>query len=275
MSLESQVAALVSAASKLTSEIAGKMKGIDQKVNEATDAVPSTIRSLSRANIYVDAENGNDSNDGTPGRPIKTLSQIGRMMVNGSYTVVYLRAGQVHSLSGTLGTSIAVGHLRFAIWGDAQDIKPLISWETGFDGTENTGNFVAIRLGAVVFGGVNFTGRLARPELPVNYMCGVINTYGAEVSAMLTNSELDLESVNFFASGNNGGRSNIAAALDNSLLRHTKGSKLIGGVSSTPPVYALAVNNVTLGGNIKWSDIIPFNPNLPHAQTNINPSEII
>lgn len=35
MSLESQITALVSAANKLTTEVANKMKGIDQKVDKA------------------------------------------------------------------------------------------------------------------------------------------------------------------------------------------------------------------------------------------------
>ena len=65
MSLENQVAALVSAASKLTSEIAGKMKGIDQKVDKATQAVPESIKSAAYTRIYVNSINGNDKNDGS------------------------------------------------------------------------------------------------------------------------------------------------------------------------------------------------------------------
>ncbi|QKS26575.1 hypothetical protein [Vreelandella titanicae] len=64
MSLESQITALVSAASKLTSEVANKMSGIDQKVDQATEAVPEAVAKLSDRIICVDAVNGSDANSG-------------------------------------------------------------------------------------------------------------------------------------------------------------------------------------------------------------------
>ncbi|MDQ7733749.1 hypothetical protein QT231_13635 [Halomonas sp. SpR1] len=65
MSLESQITALVSAANKLTSEVANKMKGIDNKVDKATTAVDEFLKSSTSRQLYVDPINGDDGNDGT------------------------------------------------------------------------------------------------------------------------------------------------------------------------------------------------------------------
>lgn len=64
MSLETQVAELVTSVKKLVSEIAGKMAGIDKKVNEAISAVGNQIRSLMNTVIYVDSDTGDDQNTG-------------------------------------------------------------------------------------------------------------------------------------------------------------------------------------------------------------------
>ena len=73
MSLESQVAALVSAASNLTSQVAGKMSQIDQKVDKATQAVPEAVNSLATRTIYVDVINGDNNNIGSSDSPKRTL----------------------------------------------------------------------------------------------------------------------------------------------------------------------------------------------------------
>lgn len=91
MSLESQVAALVSAASNLTSQVAGKMAGIDQKVDEVTTSVQRTINEKAYSRFYLDPMAGNDSNDGrTTSTAKKTLLAIEREMVAGSVVVIEL-----------------------------------------------------------------------------------------------------------------------------------------------------------------------------------------
>ena len=66
MSLETQIAALVTAANNLTGAVNGKMTEIDQKVDEAVASVPGTVKSYleNRTSYYVDSVNGNDANDG-------------------------------------------------------------------------------------------------------------------------------------------------------------------------------------------------------------------
>lgn len=66
MSLETQIAALVTAANNLTAAVNGKMTEIDQKVDDAVVSVPGTVKSYleNRISYYVDSVNGNDANDG-------------------------------------------------------------------------------------------------------------------------------------------------------------------------------------------------------------------
>lgn len=64
MSLETQITALVNAANNLTSEVANKMSGIDQKVDKATTAVDEFLKSSTSRQLYVDAINGDDGNSG-------------------------------------------------------------------------------------------------------------------------------------------------------------------------------------------------------------------
>lgn len=89
MSLENQVAALVSAANNLTSQVAGKMSEIDQKVDTALQAVPNEVLKQLGKTIFIDQLNGNDSNDGSSDRPIKTFSRAAALSASGSS--VYIR----------------------------------------------------------------------------------------------------------------------------------------------------------------------------------------
>lgn len=78
MSLESQIADLVSAANSLTSTVAGKMSEIDQKVNEAVETIPNEIISVMGATYYVDQDNGSDSASGaSESDPLKSFSEVG------------------------------------------------------------------------------------------------------------------------------------------------------------------------------------------------------
>lgn len=66
MSLETQIAALVTAANALTESVNGKMTEINQKVNDAVASVPGSVKSYLefRTAYYLDSVNGNDANDG-------------------------------------------------------------------------------------------------------------------------------------------------------------------------------------------------------------------
>lgn len=95
MSLESQIAALVSAANSLTSQVAGKITQIDRKVDTATQAVAQKIRSDMDTVIYVDAVNGSDANNGLTEATAKrtVASAILSTPPNSSVEVRLIRGG--------------------------------------------------------------------------------------------------------------------------------------------------------------------------------------
>ncbi|WP_193092394.1 hypothetical protein [Halomonas colorata] len=115
MSLESQVSALVSAASKLTSEIAGKMKGIDntlsaaqRKFDEFTGKdFPKRVSEARSIKVFLDTAKGNDENTGlSASNPVKTYRQVSRVIGGGDtiYDIVELTVagGSAVILDGAL-----------------------------------------------------------------------------------------------------------------------------------------------------------------------------
>lgn len=96
MSLESQIAALVSAANSLTSQVAGKIAEIDAKVDEATEAVPNAVRNIMNTVVFVNAIQGDDGNSGSTAHPVKTVMEALRRVPTGAAGVICLTAGQVH-----------------------------------------------------------------------------------------------------------------------------------------------------------------------------------
>ena len=115
MSLESQVSSLVSAASKLTSEIAGKMKGIDntlsaaqRKFDEFTGKdFPKRVSEARSIKVFLDTAKGNDENTGlSASNPVKTYRQVSRVIGGGDtiYDIVELTVagGSAVILDGAL-----------------------------------------------------------------------------------------------------------------------------------------------------------------------------
>lgn len=104
MSLESTIAALVTASNNLTNAVNGKIASIDSKVAEATAAVPAVVRAEVSKSIYVDASVGLDTNAGTSeAAPLKTIgAALGRTMTGGT-SYIYLRKGQVHQVGRIVG----------------------------------------------------------------------------------------------------------------------------------------------------------------------------
>lgn len=97
MSLETQIAALVTASNNLTGAVNGKMTQIDQKVVTATAAVPAEINKRMSMTLYVDAVNGLDSNSGASWALAKaTIEGAVGAVPRGSMVEVHLKAGQTH-----------------------------------------------------------------------------------------------------------------------------------------------------------------------------------
>lgn len=94
MSLEQNIADLVTVGRRLTDEVAGKMAGIDARVTEALRATPEMTR------VYVlDAVTGDDKAAGTSAAPLKTLAEAVKRTPVGGLLDVRLRKGQVHEVN--------------------------------------------------------------------------------------------------------------------------------------------------------------------------------
>ncbi|MGP9466738.1 hypothetical protein ACT3RU_06935 [Halomonas sp. TP35] len=84
MSLESQIAALVSAANSLTSQVAGKLDEIDQKTNAVASSITDAIKDSNSVEIFIDQQNGSDENDGVSvASALKTISSARNLMMPG------------------------------------------------------------------------------------------------------------------------------------------------------------------------------------------------
>lgn len=99
---------LVSAINAHTQEVVNKMGQIDQKVLEATQAVPGTIRSEMHKSVYVDSINGDDNNAGaSPQSAMKTIQSAIYSIPHGGFAEILLSgsgdvdAPQEYSLPAT------------------------------------------------------------------------------------------------------------------------------------------------------------------------------
>lgn len=91
MSLEQQIADLVSAARGLIATFEHKRAGIDAAVLAALQALPANTRTY-----YVSALTGNDSAAGTQQAPLKTLKQAIDRVPVGGFSDIYLASGEEH-----------------------------------------------------------------------------------------------------------------------------------------------------------------------------------
>lgn len=98
MSLETQISALVSAANKLTSEVANKMKGIDTKVDQTAVDIIDRIAGSRVFSFFVDSENGNDENKGDSAAPLQTLKRAMSLCPAGSTVEIFVASSQLHTL---------------------------------------------------------------------------------------------------------------------------------------------------------------------------------
>lgn len=97
MSLETQVADLVTATNALVSVYQTKADEIDAEVTAAVQAIPAMSKTF-----YVDAINGNDANDGEQATPKKTFKAACDAVPVGGYGVIYLTAAQTFELTSDI-----------------------------------------------------------------------------------------------------------------------------------------------------------------------------
>lgn len=92
MSLENQIAALVTASNNLTDAVNGKVSEINQKVNDAVAIVPATVIASMAKILYIDPLNGLDTNDGsTQAKAKKTLRNTIDSVPSGGYAYIFVK----------------------------------------------------------------------------------------------------------------------------------------------------------------------------------------
>ncbi len=95
-----EIGALIDSVNEMTQTVANKNAEIDKKVDEATSAVPETIKKHMNVLVYVDAVNGSDNNDGTLGSQFKTIQTAVEFAPPNSVVNVILKRGQTHVIAG-------------------------------------------------------------------------------------------------------------------------------------------------------------------------------
>lgn len=122
MSLETQIAALVASANALTAAVNGKVGEIDVKVDQATAAVPATVRAEVVKSFYVDAAVGNDAAAGTLAAPLKTVGAALSKVITGGVGFIYLQKGQVHEVTRNNVNEKVITFLSYG----AGTVKPVL-----------------------------------------------------------------------------------------------------------------------------------------------------
>ncbi|WP_447894240.1 hypothetical protein [Vreelandella sp. GE22] len=274
MSLESQVAALVSAANKLTSEIAGKMKGIDKKVDEATKAVPVAIKEYSEQNFYIDASSGNDNGDGSERSPFRTIKQVGREAVNGGTIRIYLRRGQVHVIEDT-GVSIQSGSI--AVYGYGTGEKPKLVQQTKYSAFNDAhyGAGFGVRNGSILFSSIDVdtffdVDNVENKKLEVR--SGLILDAQSSTSVLFYNCHIRLNEMPIMAVfAGNTGRDIFLSDCDVEVLKNTTGnSRLVRSrTGSSFGTLRLDVYRTSLVGGLTWSDLVNYYSDKRNVLTNL------
>jgi len=135
VSLETQIAALVSAANSLTSAVGSKISDINKAVSDAqkafdeftTTKFPSRVQAAQNVSFYIDPENGSDTNSGTTAAAaLKTMAPLSSLTrgVDGVALFrnvdLYLRAGFEHVVTGACRASSRIRILGY----DSPDSAP-------------------------------------------------------------------------------------------------------------------------------------------------------
>jgi hypothetical protein len=141
MSLESQVASLVTATNGLTELVAGRVDAIDAAVATMENQVGSFLHQLAQSyTITVDAVSGNDAATDVDGATVRTLAEALRRVKPFHMNIILLANGQTHSFSQDVVTvahagmtGVDLGHIHIyasSVNGIQQpnDDSPLVIW---------------------------------------------------------------------------------------------------------------------------------------------------
>ncbi|RUR46209.1 hypothetical protein [Vreelandella populi] len=212
MSLESQIAALVSAANNLTSQVAGKMAGIDKAVKNAVEGIPREIERKMDREVFVDQLNGDDNNPGTSANPVKTIRKAAQETPSGAAVSITLMSDyEFYDVRDNADFLNAYVRIRSF---DVNSHKKIKFNRYNNDGRERIAGFGSRRGGLFNFYNVV----LELPDMPQNpgtfgYNSTVITTHGGDdmgvpLSLRMNNVEIivpDAAINNFWFMGNQNG----------------------------------------------------------------------
>lgn len=198
MSLENQIANLVGAANNLTSEVAGKMRQIDNKVDAATQAVPEAIKSATYTRLFVNGTTGSDANDGLhSSRPKKSIENAVKAVPDGFIGRIDLSPGEYR-----LEDSINISGKVISIHGDSQNKSdyvlkaiPFYDENVSGDGWTYSAGFKMGLRGILVVVGVTlktaYVEDETRPRMQA-YSGSMVDTSGSNGAVLLQHSRIEI-----------------------------------------------------------------------------------
>lgn len=261
MSLESQIAALVSAANSLTSQVAGKMNQIDQKVDEATASVPRVIRKLSQQSFFIDAIAGDDNNDGSIDSPFKTVNAANSRAVNGSYIALYFRENQTHVVNGA-GFSMETGMIALVKWGAEDSLTdPILHINPTLLGNGNySGFFCSLRTGNILISRCKVRTVFDSAEKILDRAASFIGYSNSVVSTIFHLCTIELRDMPLIAAyaGYSGRDVHLSHTSIEVLSNNNGHAKLLFNRASSYHSFKLDVFNVTLKNGITWPELIDY-----------------
>lgn len=176
MSLESQVAALVSAASNLTSQVAGKLSEIDTALQSAVASIPQEIRNQMELNVYVDQANGSDSNSGlSESDPLKSMTKVASLTPSGGS--VDIRVMGNYTFADLERANFTNAQVRVRSWPSNTRAKIKSSGVVDANNHYHCNNFYAFRNCAFQFFGVD----LELPDIPAGINGSTIASQNSSV----------------------------------------------------------------------------------------------
>lgn len=262
MSLETQIAALVTASNSLTAAINGKITEINAKVKQATDSVPSVVRSLARQYFYIDAVNGDDNNDGTSAKPLKTASAAQSRAVNGGVVELRFKGGQTHACDFFFET----GRIVCTTYGEASSaaadravIAPALV-STDANGTRMV-RAMGVTSGPIYFSNINLLCHYEGGG-PFDPASGFIRYTNSQSQCTLRNVELTLGNVPFarIYLGYSQRDVSLSGVTIKAFPGYESTAKIIGSDEvSQQATVRLEVRNVILSGITGgWAQMMPI-----------------
>ncbi len=221
-----ETAALIESVNELTNTVAGKVQEIDSAMEEAKASIPATILSESRKTLYVDQENGLDTNTGlSVSNPLKTLYAAANLTIPGGAVDIRLLRDYAFDPNDYM-----VNFYSAAVMVRSYDTANPVTIKFASYQAESTPDIYYMRSfqffqsGSIEFSNIN----LELPEVPAEHAVGKSYPHGASVvrsntsgavvmplSVRLSNVEIivpDSDINEFHFIGNPSGITNFALA---------------------------------------------------------------